>query len=125
MLSRWFNPLMNHSLERLGVELCVIQAPMAGVQGSALTVAVSNVGGLGSLPFTTLTPKSLRQELIAVQAQTKRAYNVNFFCHTVPHPNPEREAKWRALLLPYYQEYGLDIETISTSMGRRPLSRFP
>ena len=34
----------------LGVELPIIQAPMAGVQGSALAVAVSNAGGLGSLP---------------------------------------------------------------------------
>jgi nitronate monooxygenase len=120
MLSRWFNPPMNHSLERLGTELPIIQAPMAGVQGSALTVAVSKVGGLGSLPCATLTPELLRQELTAVQARTKRAYNVNFFCHTVPQLNPEREAKWRALLLPYYQEYGLDVETIPTSMGRRP-----
>jgi nitronate monooxygenase len=34
----------------LGVELPIIQAPMAGVQGSALAVAVSNAGGVGSLP---------------------------------------------------------------------------
>ena len=30
----------------LGIELPIIQAPMAGVQGSALTIAVSNAGGL-------------------------------------------------------------------------------
>jgi nitronate monooxygenase len=34
----------------VGVELPIIQAPMAGVQGSALAVAVSHAGGLGSLP---------------------------------------------------------------------------
>jgi NAD(P)H-dependent flavin oxidoreductase YrpB (nitropropane dioxygenase family) len=34
----------------LGVELPIIQAPMAGFQGSALAVAVCNAGGLGSLP---------------------------------------------------------------------------
>ncbi|MFN7195832.1 MAG: 2-nitropropane dioxygenase, partial [Hylemonella sp.] len=33
----------------LGLELPVIQAPMAGVQGSALALAVSAAGGLGSL----------------------------------------------------------------------------
>lgn len=33
----------------LGIELPIIQAPMAGVQGSALAVAVSNAGGLCSL----------------------------------------------------------------------------
>ena len=38
----------------LGIELPIIQSPMAGVQGSALAVAVSNAGGLGSLPCAML-----------------------------------------------------------------------
>jgi nitronate monooxygenase len=29
----------------LGIELPIIQAPMAGVQGSAMAIAVSNAGG--------------------------------------------------------------------------------
>jgi nitronate monooxygenase len=33
----------------LGIELPIIQAPMAGAQGSALAIAVSNAGALGSL----------------------------------------------------------------------------
>jgi len=32
----------------LGIDLPIVQAPMAGVQGSALAIAVSNAGGLGS-----------------------------------------------------------------------------
>ena len=44
----------------LGIELPLIQAPMAGVQDSALAVAVSNAGGLGSLPFAMLGPDALR-----------------------------------------------------------------
>ena len=39
----------------LGTELPIIQAPMAGVQGSQLTIAVSEAGGLGSLPCGMLT----------------------------------------------------------------------
>ncbi|MCP4470522.1 MAG: hypothetical protein GY815_07525 [Gammaproteobacteria bacterium] len=31
----------------MNLELPIIQAPMAGIQGSALTLAVSNVSGLG------------------------------------------------------------------------------
>ena len=38
----------------LGTELPIIQAPMAGVQGSALAIAVSTAGGLGSLPCAML-----------------------------------------------------------------------
>ena len=37
-----------------GIELPVIQAPMAGSQGSELAIAVSNAGGLGSLPCALL-----------------------------------------------------------------------
>jgi NAD(P)H-dependent flavin oxidoreductase YrpB (nitropropane dioxygenase family) len=46
---------MSDSLkELLKLELPIIQAPMAGVQGSALAIAVSNAGGLGSV-HTALT----------------------------------------------------------------------
>ena len=40
--------------QALGVELPIIQAPMAGVQGSALAIAVCQAGGLGSLPAAML-----------------------------------------------------------------------
>ena len=50
----------------------VIQAPMAGVQGSALAIAVSNAGGLGSLPCAMLTADGLRKELMAITAQTDK-----------------------------------------------------
>ena len=80
----------------LGIELPIIQAPMAGVQGSALAVAVSNAGGLGSLPCAMLSPASMRDELERIRAQTERPYNVNFFCHRTPTPGIERESAWRA-----------------------------
>ncbi len=85
----------------LGVELRIVQAPMAGVQGSALAVAVSNAGGLGSLPCAMLSLDSMHAELAAMKAQTDKPFNVNFFCHTQPAPDPEREAVWRATLAPY------------------------
>jgi nitronate monooxygenase len=104
----------------LGIELPIIQAPMAGVQGSALAVAVCNAGGLGSLPCAMLSPEDMRKELTVVRAQTNRPYNVNFFCHTPPIPNPEREAAWRSLLAPYFKELGLDASAAPTGGGRRP-----
>ena len=57
-------------LQSLGVELPIIQAPMAGVQGSALAVAVSNAGGLGSLPCAMLGLDAMRTELRAIKAQS-------------------------------------------------------
>ncbi|MDB4968090.1 MAG: 2-nitropropane dioxygenase [Myxococcales bacterium] len=106
----------------LGLELPIIQAPMAGVQGSALAIAVSNAGGLGSLPCAMLGLDALRAELTAIAAQTKRPYNVNFFCHAPPPPGAVREASWRATLAPYYEELGLDRGATPAGAGRAPFS---
>jgi nitronate monooxygenase len=102
----------------LGIDVPIIQAPMAGVQGSALAIAVSNAGGLGSLPAAMLSRDALRTELAAITAHTDKPFNVNFFCHTPPTPDPEREAVWRATLAPYYHEFGIDPETIPPGPGR-------
>ena len=106
----------------LGIELPIIQAPMAGVQDHRLAVAVSNAGGLGSLPAAMLSLEALRSELMALQAQTRKPYNVNFFCHTPPTPDAAREAAWRTALAPYYAELGLDPAQIPAGPGRAPFS---
>lgn len=106
----------------LGIDLPIIQAPMAGVQGSALATAVSNAGGLGSLPCAMLKPDDMRTELAAIQAQTKRPFNVNFFCHTPPQPSPERETAWRRTLEPYYRELNVDLGTIAPAPVRTPFN---
>jgi nitronate monooxygenase len=106
----------------LGVEQPIIQAPMAGVQGSALAIAVSEAGGLGSLPCAMLSPAAMREELGRITARTNRPCNVNFFCHEPPVPDAAREAAWRAVLAPYYREFGLDIDAISPAAARLPFS---
>ena len=106
----------------LGVDLPIIQAPMAASQGSALAVAVSNAGGLGSLPCAMLSLDAMRSELVAIRAQSGEPFNVNFFCHVPPVPSTERESAWRAALLPYYRKYGIDPEKIPAGPGRAPFS---
>jgi len=106
----------------LGIEFPIIQAPMAGVQGHALAVAVSNAGGLGSLPCAMLSVDAMRKELAVISAQTTKPFNVNFFCHTQPEPSIEREAIWRVALSPYLKEYGIDANTIPAGPGRLPFS---
>jgi len=106
----------------LDFDLPIIQAPMAGVQGSVLAAAVSNAGGLGSLPCAMLDPPALRKELLALTAATSRPYNVNFFCHTRPSPDEDRQAAWRALLAPFYAELGVDVGTVAAAPDRAPFS---
>lgn len=107
----------------LGIELPIIQAPMAGVQGSALAAAVSNAGGLGSLPAAMFAPDGLRKELATLTALTSKPFNVNFFCHTPPVVDAAREASWRQALAPFYREFGLDIDAIPSGPGRTPFGR--
>ena len=95
---------------------------MAGVQGAALAIAVSNAGGLGSLPCATLSPEAMRSELAAIRAATGKPCNVNFFCHTTPAPDPVRETAWRAALSRYYAEFGIDAEAIPAGPERAPFS---
>jgi nitronate monooxygenase len=104
----------------LGVELPIVQAPMAGVQDSALTIAVSEAGGLGSLPCAMLGADAIRRELTTIRSRTARPFNVNFFCHRQPEPDAGREAGWRAALAPYYAEYGLDAASVAAGPARRP-----
>ncbi len=106
----------------LNLELPIIQAPMAGVQGSALAIAVSNAGGLGSLPCAMLSLEAMRAELEAIHAGCDKAYNVNFFCHSPPTVDVQREAAWRAELAPYYAEYGIDADAIPVGARRDPFS---
>jgi nitronate monooxygenase len=113
---------MTFITELFGIELPIIQAPMAGVQGSALAIAVSNAGGLGSLPCALLSPDRVHAELEAIRRGTNRPFNVNFFCHTAPTADPARETAWRNLLRPYYDELGLDINAAPPDAGRAPFS---
>lgn len=91
----------------LGTRLALIQAPMAGVQGVELALAVSGAGGLGSLPCAMLGQQALRDALTRIRAQGA-SVNINFFCHAPPVRDARREARWRRALLPYYRELGVD-----------------
>jgi nitronate monooxygenase len=109
-------------LKDLGLRHPVIQAPMAGSQGSKLAIAVSEAGGLGSLPCAMLAPDAMKKELEAIRAGTRGPYNVNFFCHVPPAPSAEREARWRETLGSYFREFGIDPAAIPAGPGRLPFS---
>jgi len=114
---------MSNALTALfNVEKPIIQAPMAGVQDYRLAAAVSNAGGLGSLPCAMLGAEALREELKALNEATQQPYNLNFFAHTPPEPNEQQEANWRQALAPYYKEFGIDPASITAGPGRMPFN---
>jgi len=107
-------------LELFGIQVPIIQAPMAGSVLSEMVIAVSEAGGLGSLPCAMLSADQVRAELATVRRGTARPINVNFFCHQTPRVDPHRENLWRQRLVSYYVELGLDPEAPVPSSGRAP-----
>ncbi|MCW8193448.1 nitronate monooxygenase [Proteobacteria bacterium 005FR1] len=109
-------------LDLLNTRFPIIQAPMAGVQDNALTVAVCKAGGLGSLPCGMLSPDAMRREIEAIRQQTDASFNLNFFCHQTPSADLHAEESWRAALTPYYHEYGIDPQSIGAGASRTPFN---
>ncbi len=107
-------------LDLLGIELPIIQAPMAGANGSAMAIAVAEAGGLGSLPCAMLDADKVRAETGVIRQQTSKPLNVNFFCHRPAAPDAERAAAWKARLAPYYRELGLDESAEAPAVNRAP-----
>jgi len=109
-------------LDLLGIDIPIIQAPMAGAMDWELAAAVSEAGGLGSLPAGMLTAAQIREQMENFRSRTTKPVNLNFFCHAAPDLNNAREAAWRDRLAPYYRELGIDPTAPVPSSQRAPFN---
>jgi nitronate monooxygenase len=105
-------------LDLFGIEHPILQAPMAGAQGSALAIAVSEAGGLGALPSALLSVEQARNEIQIIRQRTDKPFNINFFCHKPSARDAAREARWVERLAGYRTELG--VEQATMPMGRAP-----
>ena len=94
-------------LRKLGIELPIIQAPMAGVSTPEMAAAVSNAGGLGSIAVGAVNAETTRQMIADVRARTARPFNVNVFCHRPARADADRETAWLERLEPEFARYGV------------------
>jgi len=81
-------------LDRLGIDLPILQAPMAGVSSPAMAAAVSEAGGLGALGLGAAGVAGAQAMIAEVRARSNRPFNVNLFVHAPAHRDPAREAGW-------------------------------
>ena len=109
-------------LDLLGVELPLVQAPMAGISSPALAAQVANAGALGSLAFGASDPAGARALLAASRELTGRSLNLNVFCHRPPRRDPVREAAWSQRLSPEFQRFGREPPRQLTEIYRSYLS---
>ncbi|KAF0866155.1 nitronate monooxygenase family protein [Pseudomonas sp. LD120] len=116
-MSQWTDRRL---LDLLGIDLPIIQAPMAGATDSAMVIAASRAGALGSLPCAMLSPEQIRHEVQVIRSATHNPLNLNFFCHQLHPVDAERETRWKHALQPYYRELGADFNAPTPVSSRAP-----
>jgi nitronate monooxygenase len=99
---------MTTLLQRLGIELPILQAPMAGVATPELAAAVSRAGALGAIGLGATDAAGARAMIAAVRGATDRPFNVNVFVHASARPDPRREAAWLAAMEPAFRAFGAE-----------------
>src|SRR5438067_5318935 len=103
------------AVERLGISLPVVGAPMGGGPSTpALVAAVSEAGGLGSLAGGYLSPERLRADIAAVRELTDKPFAVNLFVPAATDPTPEEIEAALAALEPFRMELGLPARPTAT-----------
>jgi nitronate monooxygenase len=91
-------------LELAGCRHPIVQAPMANAGGVELCVAAMQGGAVGSLPCGMLSPEQMIEHAASVRQRSAGQLNLNFLCHDMPKGSDD--SAWRALLGPYYDEFG-------------------
>jgi NAD(P)H-dependent flavin oxidoreductase YrpB (nitropropane dioxygenase family) len=69
----------------LGIELPIIQAPIASATCPELTAAVSNSGGLGMLSVTWRQPDEIRAVIRKTRALTQKPFGINLVLESDMH----------------------------------------
>jgi nitronate monooxygenase len=92
-------------MKRIGVDLPIVQAPMAGTSTPALAAAVCNAGGLGSIGVGAVTAAGAREMIESLKRLTGRPFNVNVFAHRPAKADRERERAWLDALKPVFQRF--------------------
>lgn len=94
-------------LTRLGIDLPIIQAPMAGVSSPAMAAAVANAGGLGSIGVGATNAAGARKMIAEIRERSNRSFNVNVFCHQPAKADAAVEAAWIERLRPQFEKFGV------------------
>jgi nitronate monooxygenase len=99
---------MTDFLQRLSIDLPIIQAPMAGTSTPALAAAVCEAGALGSIAVGATDSGGAAHMISRTRERTGRPFNVNLFCHAPARTDPVREAAWIEALRPRFAAFGVE-----------------
>lgn len=107
-------------LDLFGIELPIVQAPMANFAGVEMGIAVAEAGGLGALPCAALDPDHIRSGVAAFRAHTQKPINCNFFCHIETPPDLSKDRAWLERIAPYFAELGVEAPPLPLPQGNPP-----
>lgn len=96
----------NALMERLGIAVPIIQAPMLGASDPALVRAVSGAGALGTLAAGALPPDAIAKD-IATLKQDGKPFGANLLVVPKVDPDPQAIESALARLAPWRRAYGL------------------
>lgn len=85
----------------------VIQAPMLGVTTPEMVAAVSNEGGLGSLPVGGLSPEKTKELIRKTKSLTQKPFAVNLFAHSLPETDTENALQMQEFLIALGKQNGI------------------
>ena len=102
-------PFTNAFLERFGLSIPIIQAPMLGATDSRIVSAVSSTGAMGTLAAGALAPAGITEEIARLKKQGK-PFGANLL--VVPKADPDSETVEQAVhrLAKWRKEFGLPEE---------------
>jgi nitronate monooxygenase len=107
-------------LDLFGIEVPIVQAPMAGVQDVDIMIGAAQGGALASLPCAMISVEKAREQVNIFRQRVSAPLNMNFFSHTAISMTSEQDARWRKRLASYFQEHGLDPNADIAAANRAP-----
>lgn len=107
-------------LDLFGIEVPIVQAPMAGAQDADIMIGAAQGGALASLACALISVEKAREQVNVVRQRVSSPLNMNFFCHAAVEASADQDARWRARLAPYFRELGLDPDATIAAANRAP-----
>lgn len=102
------NAFPKQLIERLRLQLPVVQAPMAGISSPAMAAAVTNNGGLGSLGVGAMQAEQAHAAIRQFRELSDGPLNVNVFVHRAVRADASREDAWLERLRPEFARCGAE-----------------
>ena len=89
--------------ERYGLQVPILQAPMAGACPASLAIAVANAGGMGGMGALTSAPAAIKAWASEFRSQSNGSFQLNL---GVPDPPPVRDATLEARVREFLTNWG-------------------